>query len=220
MFPSLAFQMLKRAKLRGRSDLRAGPMSITIERVAEASPELHDLIGELNDILGAAYETHQRHGLSIDQLLEPHVRLFLARLDGVVVGCGGVAVFDDYAEVKRMYTRPAARGRGVAKALLYIIHDEARRANKSVLPPRNGYLPAGGNRSLRAHGVSATGSIRTLCGNASPQHRDESLLREDPSVDRRRCFSSREKARDVMFPYHPLQGTRDSNECRRASRPR
>ena len=133
MFPSLAFQMLKRAKLRARSDLRAGPMSITIERVAEASPELHDLIGELNDILGAAYETHQRHGLSIDQLLEPHVRLFLARLDGVVVGCGGVAVFDDYAEVKRMYTRPAARGRGVAKALLYIIQDEARRANKSVL---------------------------------------------------------------------------------------
>jgi putative acetyltransferase len=133
MFPSLAFQMLKRAKLRGRSDLRAGPMSITIERVAEASPELQDLIGELNDILGAAYETHQRHGLSIDQLLEPHVRLFLARLDGVVVGCGGVAVFDDYAEVKRMYTRPAARGRGVAKALLYIIQDEARRANKSVL---------------------------------------------------------------------------------------
>jgi putative acetyltransferase len=201
MFPSLAFQMLKRAKLRGRSDLRAGPMSITIERVAEASPELHDLIGELNDILGAAYETHQRHGLSIDQLLEPHVRLFLARLDGVVVGCGGVAVFDDYAEVKRMYTRPAARGRGVAKTLLYIIQDEARRANKSVLRLE-------------------TGTIRTLCGNASPQHRDESLLREDPSVDRRRCFSSREKARDVMFPYHPLQGTRDSNECRRASRPR
>ena len=105
------------AKLRGRSDLRAGPMSITIERVVEASPDLHDLIGELNDVLGAAYEAHRRHGLSIDQLFEPHVRFFRARLDGVVVGCGGVAVFDDYAEVKRMYTRPAARGRGVAKAL-------------------------------------------------------------------------------------------------------
>ena len=32
-----------------------------------------------------------------------------------------------------MYTRPAARGRGVAKALLYRIEDEARGANKSVL---------------------------------------------------------------------------------------
>jgi putative acetyltransferase len=108
-------------------------MSITIERVFEASPELYVLIGELNDVLGAAYEAHQRHGLSIDQLFEPRVRVFLARLDGVAVGCGGVAVFDDYAEVKRMYTRPAVRGRGVAKALLSAIEDEARRAYKSVL---------------------------------------------------------------------------------------
>jgi putative acetyltransferase len=76
---------------------------------------------------------HQRHGLSIEQLFEPHVRFFVARLDGLAVGCGGVALFDDYAEVTPMYTRPAARGRGVAKALLRRIEDEARGANKSVL---------------------------------------------------------------------------------------
>ncbi len=76
---------------------------------------------------------HQRHGLSFEQLFEPHVRFFLARLDGLAAGCGGLAVFDDYAEVKRMYTRPAARGRGVAKALLRRIEGEARGANKSVL---------------------------------------------------------------------------------------
>ena len=115
-------------------------MSITIERAVEASPEVYDLIGELNDVLGAAYESHQRHGLSIVQLFEPNVRFFLARLDGLAVGCGGVAVFDDYAEVKRMYTRPAARGRGAAKALLYRIEDEARRANKSVLRLETGIL--------------------------------------------------------------------------------
>jgi len=49
------------------------------------------------------------------------------------VACGGAAVFDDYAEVKRMYTRPMARGRGVAKALLRRIEDEARGAGISVL---------------------------------------------------------------------------------------
>src|SRR5882724_919444 len=90
-------------------------MNITIERVIQATPEVHDLIGELNDVLGAAYEAHQRHGLSIEQRFEPHVRFFLARLDGIAVGCGGVAMFDDYAEVKRMYTRPSVRGRGLAK---------------------------------------------------------------------------------------------------------
>ena len=86
-------------------------MSITIERMVEATPEVQDLIGELNDVLGAAYEEHQRHGLSIEQLFEPNVHFFAAWLDGLAVGCGGVAMFDDYAEVKRMCTRPKARGR-------------------------------------------------------------------------------------------------------------
>ena len=61
------------------------------------------------------------------------MRFFLARLDGLAVGCGGVAIFDGYAEVKRMYTRPAARGQGIAKALLRRIEEEARDAGKRVL---------------------------------------------------------------------------------------
>ncbi|HXW25530.1 MAG TPA: GNAT family N-acetyltransferase [Xanthobacteraceae bacterium] len=108
-------------------------MSVTIERAIAATPEVHALIGELNDVLGAAYEAHQRHGLSIDQLFEPHVRFFVARLSGVAAGCGGVALFDDYAEVKRMYTRPAARGRGLAKAMLRRIEEEARACGKFAL---------------------------------------------------------------------------------------
>jgi|SRR6516162_840547 len=114
-------------------NLSADPISTTVERAVEATHEVRDLIEELNEVLGAAYEAHQRHGLSIEQLFEPHVRFFIARLDGLAVGCGGVAVFDDYAEVKRMYTRPMARGRGVAKALLRRIEDEARGAGISVL---------------------------------------------------------------------------------------
>jgi putative acetyltransferase len=108
-------------------------MSISIERVTEPTGELRDLIGELDDLLGAAYEPHQRHGLSIAELFAPHVRFFIARLDGLAAGCGGVALFGEYAEVKRMYTRPAARGRGLAKAVLRRLEDEARAARKPVL---------------------------------------------------------------------------------------
>ena len=54
-------------------------------------------------------------------------------MNGTVVGCGGVALFDDYAEVKRMYTRPAVRGVGLAKALLRRIEDEARAVGAPVL---------------------------------------------------------------------------------------
>ena len=50
----------------------------------------------------------------------PPQGLFLvAVLDGVPVGCGGWRdLGDGRLEVKRMFTAPAARGRGVARALL------------------------------------------------------------------------------------------------------
>jgi putative acetyltransferase len=108
-------------------------MDIVIERAEKPTAELRALVTELNEVLGAMYEPHQRHGLALEQLFEPHVRFFLARLDGAAMGCGGLALFADYAEVKRMYTRPAARGRGLAKALLRRIEEEARAAGKAVL---------------------------------------------------------------------------------------
>jgi putative acetyltransferase len=108
-------------------------MNITIERVVEATPDLRRLVAELNEVLGAAYAPHQSHGLTLERLFEPHMRFFLARLDGAAVGCGGVALFDGYAEVKHMYTRQEARGRGVAKALLRRIERQARTAGAPVL---------------------------------------------------------------------------------------
>src|SRR5262249_28561822 len=58
---------------------------------------------------------------------------FVARLDGVAVGCGGVALFPEFAEVKRMYVRDAARGRGVAEALLTRIEAETCGAGLAFL---------------------------------------------------------------------------------------
>ena len=55
--------------------------------------------------------------VALDAIFQPHVRFFVARLDGEAVGCGGVALFEGFAEVKRMYVREAARGRGVARVI-------------------------------------------------------------------------------------------------------
>src|SRR5215207_2155556 len=108
-------------------------MEIAIERLASATAEAAALIAELDAVLGALYEPHQRHGLSIERVFQPNVRFFIARIADAAVGCGAVALFGDYAEVKRMYTREAARGRGVGKALLARIESEARDAGKPVL---------------------------------------------------------------------------------------
>jgi putative acetyltransferase len=106
---------------------------IAIERIAAPTPEAAALIAELDAVLGAVYAPEQRHGLSLTQVFEPQVRFFIVRVSDKAVGCGAVALFADYAEVKRMYTREAARGRGVAKALLARLADEARAAGKAKL---------------------------------------------------------------------------------------
>ncbi|MEO3779148.1 GNAT family N-acetyltransferase [Micromonospora sp. B11E3] len=59
----------------------------------------------------------------------PHGAFLIAHVDGEPVGCGGWRSHGDdgdTAEVKRMYTTPAARGRGVARAVLAAVERSAR----------------------------------------------------------------------------------------------
>ena len=51
---------------------------------------------------------------------------FLAYYDGQLAACGGVKLFADYGEVKRMYVRPTFRERGLGKAILNHLAEHAR----------------------------------------------------------------------------------------------
>ena len=106
---------------------------VQIELAPTATDEVRALIGELETALAVEYPPEQRHGLSLDAIFQPHFRFFLARLKGVAVGCGGVALFPDFAEVKRMYVRGSARGQGVADAILARLEAEVSRTGLSVL---------------------------------------------------------------------------------------
>jgi putative acetyltransferase len=106
---------------------------VTIEAALTATDEVRALVGELETVLAAEYSPEQRHGLSVEAIFRPHIRFFIARQDGVAVGCGGVALFADFAEVKRMYVRDAARGQGIADAILVRLEREARDAGLSLL---------------------------------------------------------------------------------------
>jgi putative acetyltransferase len=134
-------------------------MPIAVERVLSPTPEAAALIGELDAVLGAVYEPHQRHGLSVEQVFEPHVRFFVARIGQQAAGCGAVALFDGYAELKRMYTREAARGRGVGKALLARIEAEARAAAKPWLRLETGTEQAAAIRLYEGYGFRPCGAF-------------------------------------------------------------
>tara|TARA_R110002167_G_scaffold37161_10_gene116648 strand:- start:921 stop:1400 length:480 start_codon:yes stop_codon:yes gene_type:complete len=107
--------------------------SIQIEVAERATDDIRRLIAGLDAELTPHYEPEQGHALSLDALFAPDVRFFVAHLDGQAMGCGGVGLYDGYAEVKRMFAAEAARGRGVASAVLRQLEETARAAGYSVL---------------------------------------------------------------------------------------
>jgi GNAT superfamily N-acetyltransferase len=69
-----------------------------------------------------------------DEFEAPAGAFLVAYLSGEAVGCGGWrshGVGGTVAELKRMYTAPAARGRGVARRVLAALEESARASGRT-----------------------------------------------------------------------------------------
>ena len=115
-------------------------------RLALESPNQPDVL-QLIDALDAyqrpLYPPESHHGIDLAALLAPAVLFAVARDDaGTAVGCGAVVLGPDYAELKRMYVVPAARGHNLGQQLLGWLEARAiaRGARRFVL--ETGYLQA------------------------------------------------------------------------------
>ena len=109
-------------------------MSVVIAEERPDSPDAVALIGELDDHLGALYASESRHGFSVEKLLRDGVKFFVARDGGRPAGCGGVLLVGrEYAELKRMYVRPAFRGRRIGRLILDHLVEYARQHGLRVI---------------------------------------------------------------------------------------
>jgi len=92
---------------------------VTIAQERPDTPDAIALVTELETYLSTLYPPESRHGFSVAALVAQGVDFFVARQAGRAAGCAGVlCVGRDYAEVKRMYVRPAYRGQGIGRHLL------------------------------------------------------------------------------------------------------
>ena len=97
----------------------------------------------------AALVTAQQRELAQfgDEVVYPahdDVTYLVAVVDGRAVACGAWQPLDaDTAELKRMYVRPAYRGRGIARQMIVALEEEAYATGRWVIQLETGtYLPA------------------------------------------------------------------------------
>ncbi|MBA4291558.1 N-acetyltransferase [bacterium] len=106
---------------------------ILIEEITEITDSVRKLIFELDAELSSHYNEDQRHGLNVNELVEPRVRFFVISVDGVAAACGGVKIFEDFGEVKRMFVLAPFRGQGLADLVIQRIRDEIVRSGLNRL---------------------------------------------------------------------------------------
>jgi putative acetyltransferase len=102
---------------------------MTIE-IAVETP-LHDdvraLIAELNATLLELTPPEFCFHMTVEQMAEPHTTVFIARDNGMAVGCGALKRHPGgIGEVKRMYTRPSHRGLKIGAEIVRRIETLAR----------------------------------------------------------------------------------------------
>jgi len=89
--------------------------------IAPESPLTHDgamlLAGSETD-LRAAYDITECSTFNAAQLADASISFLVARRAGQPLGCVALCDCGDYAEVKRLFVSPQARGTGLARALM------------------------------------------------------------------------------------------------------
>ena len=108
--------------------------AITILPERPDSEDAVTLITELDAYLIPLAPDESRHGYPVEKLIREGVAFFIVRQNGVPAGCGGVQLFGtEYGELKRMYVRPAFRGRGLGKLMLDHLAEYARGFGVTIL---------------------------------------------------------------------------------------
>lgn len=140
---------------------------ITVRPGDPLEPGAKRLLEASHALMQSLFPPEDNYFLSLDALKAPHIRFFVAERDGQILGTGALALMTGYAEVKSMFTDEAARGLGVAGAILDRLEGEARGAGVAVLKLETGYLLKAAHRLYAAKGFTPCGRYGDYAENAT-----------------------------------------------------
>ncbi|WP_432448733.1 GNAT family N-acetyltransferase [Aliiroseovarius marinus] len=100
-------------------------MTISIAAESPLSEDAHALIEGSEAALREVYSVDECFTFTAAELDEPSVTFFVARSDGVALGCVALVDCGAYGEVKRLFVRTEARGKALAVRLMAALEAQA-----------------------------------------------------------------------------------------------
>ena len=130
-------------------------------------PQATALLRQSHALMQSLFAPEDNHFLSIDALVAPDIRFFVARRDGQIIGTAALRIMPGYGEVKSMFVAEEARGSGAADALLRQVEDEARAARLPWLRLETGDLLHAAHKVYARHGFVPCDPFGDYAANAS-----------------------------------------------------
>ncbi|UYV37611.1 GNAT family N-acetyltransferase [Rhodobacteraceae bacterium D3-12] len=130
---------------------------IIVEPSSPTAPDTRTLLQASHALMQSLFPADTCHFLDLEALAADTVHLFAARSGAETLGTGALKTYPGYGEVKSMFTTPAARGRGVADALLRQIEDTARALSLPLLRLETGTGLDAAHRLYERHGFAYRG---------------------------------------------------------------
>jgi putative acetyltransferase len=107
-------------------------IKITVE--SPDQPEIHALLEASDAYMASLYPAESNHMVDLRALCKPEITFIVARANGRAVGCGAIVKSArGWAEVKRVFVSPAARGQRVGRRLLEQLEKLASRSGATAL---------------------------------------------------------------------------------------
>ncbi len=106
---------------------------IELRRDDALGPDALAMIAESEAELASIYPPEVRYAFSPEQLTDAGVEFLVAYRNGAPVGCGGCALYEGFAELKRIFVTKSARGTRIAVTIVDGLEDVARRSGRSIV---------------------------------------------------------------------------------------
>ena len=135
-------------------------MVITIGIERADAPGVRELLQASDDFHNALYPPEDNYLLDVAALLHPTVTVVVARDADAAIAMGALVDHgDSTAELKRMFTVPAARGRGIAGLVLDALEQVARTKGITLVQLETGPLQPAAIAFYESRGYSAVGAF-------------------------------------------------------------